>query len=100
MLIKQANKRVWHLPLLFLFNNSFNPQSYVWNRCHNLLMMSMNLSDIAILKMENTGYHCIITWISKTDAINVLQNIDSTEKIGTLEKPRAIWSYKFTRNSN
>ena len=53
-------------------------------------MMSMNLSDIAILKMENTGYHCIITLISKTDAINVLQNIDSTEKIGTLEKPRAI----------
>ena len=63
-------------------------------------MMCMNLSDIAILKMENTGYHCIITRISKTDAINLLQNIDSTEKIGTLEKPRAIWSYKFTRNSN
>ena len=52
-------------------------------------MMSMNLSDIAILKMKNTGYHFIITRISKTDAINLLQNIDSTEKIGTLEKPRA-----------
>ena len=53
-------------------------------------MISMNLSDIAILKMKNTGYHCIITRISKTDAINLLQNIDSTEKIGILEKPRAI----------
>ena len=40
-------------------------------------MMSMNLSDIAILKIKNVDYCCII---SKLLAIKLLQNIDLTEK--------------------
>ena len=47
-------------------------------------MMSMNLSDIAILNIKSTDYGCIITGISKSEAINVMQNIDLTEKSGTL----------------
>ena len=44
----------------------------------------MSLSDIAILKIKNVNYCCIITGISKSEAINLLQNIDSIEKIGAL----------------
>ena len=51
------------------------------NRCHDLLMMSVNLSDITILKVKNAGYCCIISEISKTEAIDLLQNIDLTKKI-------------------
>ena len=47
-------------------------------------MMCMNLSDIAILKIENTNYHCIITGISKSEATKLLQNTDLTEKSGTI----------------
>ena len=43
----------------------------------------MKVSNIAILNIEDSGYHCIITGISKSKAINLLQNIDSTEKSGT-----------------
>ena len=32
-------------------------------------MMSMNLSDIAILKIKNINYHCINTGITKREAI-------------------------------
>ena len=42
-------------------------------------MMSINLSDIAILNIKGTGYCCIISLISKNPAIN-LQNADLTEK--------------------
>ena len=42
-------------------------------------MMSMNLSNIAILKIENADYHCIISGISKSEATNLMQNIDLTE---------------------
>ena len=45
--------------------------------------MSMNLSDIAILKIKNADYCCIITGISKSEAINLMQNINMTEKSGT-----------------
>ena len=47
-------------------------------------MMSMNLDDIAILNIEGTNYYCIIGRISKSEAINVMQNSDLTEKSGTL----------------
>ena len=46
-------------------------------------MMSMNLSDIAILNIEGSEYRFIISLISKNDAINFMQNVDLTEKSGT-----------------
>ena len=36
-------------------------------------MMSMNLSDIAISKIHDVDYHCIITRIFKSEAVNSLQ---------------------------
>ena len=44
----------------------------------------MNLSNIAILKIKNAEYRWIISGISKSEAIKLLQNIDLTEKSGTL----------------
>ena len=35
----------------YFLNKGFRFQSYVYNQCHGLLIMSMNLSDIAILKI-------------------------------------------------
>ena len=34
-------------------------------------MLSMNLSNIAILKIKNTNYCCIITGTSKIEAIKL-----------------------------
>ena len=39
---------------------------------------------IAISKVKNVDYYCIITGISKGEAINLMQYIDSTEKNGAL----------------
>ena len=44
----------------------------------------MNLSDIAISNMKGSDYGCIISLISKNEAINLLQNADLTKKSGTL----------------
>ena len=51
-------------------NKGFKFQPNVCNRCHNLLMISMNLGDIAILNIKSTDYHCIISKISKNEAMN------------------------------
>ena len=37
----------------YFLNYSFMFQSNVCNRCHYLLIMSINLSDIAVLNMEH-----------------------------------------------
>ena len=79
-LIRQANERVRYLSLLIFFK--FQPN--VCNRCHDLLMMSMNFSDIAILNIKSDDYRCIISAISKSEAINLMQNIDLIEKSGAL----------------
>ena len=47
-------------------------QSYVCNECHDLLMMSINLSDVAILNIKGSDYRCVFSRISKGEAINVM----------------------------
>ena len=42
--------------------------------------MSMILSDIAILNIKGPVYLCIISLISKTEAIILIQNSDLTKK--------------------
>ena len=44
----------------------------------------MNISNIASLNIKGSDYRCVISGISKSEAINVMQNIDLTEKSGTL----------------
>ena len=67
----------------YFLSHSFNFQPNVCNRCHDLLMMSINLSNIAILNIIGSDYRCI-SLISKNEAIKLLQNADLTEKSGTL----------------
>ena len=55
----------------YFLNYSFKFQSNVCNRCHDLLMVSMNLRDIAI---KGFDYCCIFSGISKNQAIELMQN--------------------------
>ena len=62
----------------YFLNYSFKFQPNVCNRCHDLLMMSMNLSDIAILNIKGFDYRCNISLISKNELLNLMQNADLT----------------------
>ena len=68
----------------YFLNKDFKSQQNVCNRCHDLLMMSMNLSDIAILNIKVSDYCCIICGIRKSETINLMQNTDLTKKSRTL----------------
>ena len=84
MLIEQANQKSDICHYWYFLNKGFKFQPHACNRCHDLLMVSMNLSNIAISKIKNTNYRCTITGISKSEAKQLLQNINLTEKSGTL----------------
>ena len=43
----------------YFLNYSFKFQLNICNRCHDLLMMSMNFINIAILNMKASDYCCI-----------------------------------------
>ena len=68
----------------YFLGKAFNFQPNACNRCYDLFMMSMNLSDIAILNIKSADYRCIISAIRKSEAINLLQNINLTEESRTL----------------
>ena len=53
----------------------------------------MNLSDIAILKIKSSDYRCIISLISKSEAINLMQNADLTKKSRTLSSIKNLLLY-------
>ena len=66
------------------FKKRFKFQSDVCNGYHDVLMMSLNFSDIAFLKIHGADYHCIISIIIKSEAMKEIWNIDLTEKSETL----------------
>ena len=68
----------------YFLDEGFKFQHDICNGYHDVLMMSMNLSDIAILNNIGVDYRCIIDGISKSEAINLMQNIDLTGKSGEL----------------
>ena len=58
----------------YFLNYSFKFQRNACNRCHDLLMMSMKFSNIAILNIKSSHYGCIISLISINEAMNLMQN--------------------------
>ena len=64
----------------YFLNKCFKFQLNVCNRCHDLLMMSVNFSDISILNIKGADYHFIMSVISKNEAINLMQHVNLTEK--------------------
>ena len=66
----------------YLLDEGLKFQSSVCNCCHNVLRMELN--SIAILNIHDVDYRCIINGISKSEAINLLLNVDLSEKNGSL----------------
>ena len=83
LLIKQVHqKSVIFVTIGISYSFTFQPNAF--NRCHDLLMMRINFSNIAILNIKGSDYRCIISLVSKNVAVNLLQNADLTKNAGTL----------------
>ena len=57
----------------WFFGHGFKFQYSVCNDCHDLSMLYLNISDIAIITVKSVDYHCIMYHISKSEAINLLE---------------------------
>ena len=70
----------------YFLGRKFTCKLNVYNGCHDVLMMAININDIAILNIQCVDYRCIINGIIESGALNLLQNADSTKESGVLEK--------------
>ena len=75
MFIRQAiQKSVIFITVCIFLEKEFSFKLCACNGCHDVLMMFMKLSDIAILNINNASYCCTINKISKKEAIKLLKN--------------------------
>ena len=58
----------WYLNVEFKFG------PHVCNKCHDLLMTAYELKNIAILNIKGVGFRCILSSISRDEAVNNLNN--------------------------
>ena len=73
-LTKSNNSKECRIFYYWCFNCGFEFKDPACNGCHDLTMLSVNISDIAIITIKTVDYCCIIHNISKSEAINLLQN--------------------------
>ena len=82
MLTSQANQKSVTFFIIGIFLDKwFKFQSDVCSGCHDVLMMSTNLSDIATPNIHGADYRCVISGISKSEVINLMQNVDLSKKM-------------------
>ena len=79
-----ASKECGSFDCWYFLDKGVNFQPDVCNRGHNVLMIYISLSNIAILNINGVDFCCIMNGMSKSGAITLLQNADLTEKSGTL----------------
>ena len=56
------------------FNHEFKFQDSECNGCHDLTMLHVNISDIAIITIKNVYYRCVIHTMSKSEVIYLFKN--------------------------
>ena len=81
MLIKRVHqKSVIVVTICIVLDKGIKFQTNICNGCHDILMVTININDIAISSIHDADYHCFVSGISKNDAVNLLQNAYLTEK--------------------
>ena len=56
------------------FNDGFKFQDSVCNGCHDLTILCLNTSNIAIITIKNIDYPCSIPNINESEGIDLLEN--------------------------
>ena len=62
----------------------FKFEPYLCNGCHDLMQKSMNFNNIAFVYVKRNAYRIHFWYMSKDDAINIMEGSNLTHKRGVL----------------
>ena len=65
-------------------NIGFKYEKYLCNGCHNLMQKAMSFNDVAIVYVKGNTYRIHFWYMSKDDAIRIMNNSSLLDKIGVL----------------
>ena len=58
----------------YFVDKNFNYEPYLCNGCHDLMMKAVSFNDVAVVSVKGNGYRIHFCFMSKNDAINLLNN--------------------------
>ena len=65
----------------YFLDKSFNYEPYLCSGCHDLMQKAINFNDVAIVSIKGRDYRIHFWYISKSDAINLVNNSILDNKI-------------------
>ena len=67
----------------YFFDKNFKYEPYLCNGCHDLMQKAMNF-NVAIVSIKGNNYRINFWYMSKNDAISIMNNSNLNEKTGSL----------------
>ena len=74
MLIKQMHQKCDICHYWYFKDIDCRYEPYLGNGCHDLLQKAMNFNGFAIIYVNGSAYRILFWYISKDDAINIINN--------------------------
>ena len=68
----------------YFLNNTFKYEPYLCNGCHDLTQKAMNFNDVAIASVKRSDYRTPFWYMSKDDAITIMNSSNLNGKTGVL----------------
>ena len=62
----------------------FKYEPYLCNCCHDLVQKAMSFNDVAIIYVKGRAYRINFWYMSKDDAINIMNSFNLVDKRGVL----------------
>ena len=62
----------------------FKYEPYLSNGCHGLMQKAINFKDVAIVYVKGSAYRIHFWYMSKDDAISIMNNSNLIDKMGVL----------------
>ena len=85
MLIKQIDQKNVIFVTIGIFKNiGFKCEPYLCNGCHDLMQKAISFNNIAILYIRGNAYRIHFWYMSKNDAINIMNGSNLADKRGVL----------------
>ena len=62
----------------------FKYELHLCNSCHSLMQKAMNFNDVPVVYVKRNAYRIHFWYMSKDDAINIVNNSNLNEEMGVL----------------
>ena len=79
---KNASKECNFFHYWYFKDIGFKQELYLCNGCHGLMQKTISFNDVAIVSIKGSDYRIHFWYISKDNAINIMNNSNLNEKMG------------------